>query len=287
MSIRQVYDLEQRQLDYKEKKVFDYIRSNPGVIKQKVVDDFDGTYSRRTVFKILAALIKYEMIVVRTDKPNSQIHHLYVNENNLLASTTTDLDDFKNGLFALLDKAKEIQKKLESEAKKARKDYSIQRKIYELEYIISSSIFDIYRCFIDTYVLHSLFKWPETTNDKELLDKLNTTFFVNMQQIQSKISEPMNIVVRPPHRKGEFIRLMDSQLSISGYEDMLSTFQFIGLRKEFEPIIDRLWKTSFDYIDFERKRKRDSKDWRNVLQGNKARFASPLLGLVAEQLLRR
>jgi hypothetical protein len=108
-----------------------------------------------------------------------------------------------------------------------------------------------------------------------------------MQEIQSKISEAMSIVVRSSRRKEEFIQLMDPRLSVSGFEAMLSTFQFIGLRKEFEPIIDRLWKTSFDYIDFERKRKRDSKDWRNTLQGNKARFASPLLVLVVEQLLRR
>ncbi len=107
-----------------------------------------------------------------------------------------------------------------------------------------------------------------------------------MQEIQSKISEAMSLVIRPSHRKEEFIQLMGSRLSVSGYEDMLSTFQFIGLRKEFEPVIDRLWKTSFDYIDFERKRKRYSKDWRNVLQGNKARVASPLLVLVVEQLLR-
>ena len=108
-----------------------------------------------------------------------------------------------------------------------------------------------------------------------------------MQEIQTKISEAITIVVSPPHRKEEFLQLMDSRLSISGFEDMFSTFQFIGLRKEFEPIIDRLWKTSFDYIDFERKRKHDSKDWRKTLQGNKARIASPLLGLAAEQLLRR
>ena len=79
---------------------------------------------------------------------------------------------------------------------------------------------------------------------------------------------------------------MDSQLSISDFGDMLSTFQFIGLRKEFEPIIDHLWKTSFDYIDFERKRKKDSKDWRKALQGYKVRVASPLLVLVAEELRR-
>jgi hypothetical protein len=280
--------LKRNELSSKEKEIFNYLRAKDGVIKQKVVNDFAHKYSRKTVFKILRGLKEdHKMIVVRPDNSNSRVHHVYVNKENLLASTIIDLDDFKDALFVLLDKAKGIQKKLGSEAKRNNGDYSIERKIYELEYIISSSIFDIYKYFFDTYILHSLFKWPEATKDKEILNKLNTTFFVNMQEIQSKISEAMSIVVRPSHREKEFIRLMNSRLSISGFEDMLSTFQFIGLRKEFEPIMDRLWKTSFDYIDFERKRKRDSKDWRNALQGNKARFASPVLGLVAEHLLRR
>ena len=118
----------------------------------------------------------HKMIVVRPDNSNSQVHHLYVNKENLLASTTIDIDDFKDALFVFLAKIKEIHKKLECETKKAARDYSIQRKIYELEYIISSSIFDIYKCFTNTYILHSLFKWPEATKDKEILNKLSTVF---------------------------------------------------------------------------------------------------------------
>jgi hypothetical protein len=86
-----------------------------------VVKHFDdeGISSRKTVYKDLRVLVKdYEMIVVRKDKPNSQIHHLYINEKNLLLSTITDLDNFKNALSVLLNKAKEIHKKLEFEAKR-------------------------------------------------------------------------------------------------------------------------------------------------------------------------
>jgi hypothetical protein len=256
-----------------------------------VVKHFDdeGISSRKTVYKDLRVLVKdYEMIVVRKDKPNSQIHHLYINEKNLLLSTITDLDNFKNALSVLLNKAKEIHKKLEFEAKKVSKDYSIQRKIYELEYILSCSLFDIYKCFINTYILHALFKWPEATKDKEILNKLNTTFFVNMQEIQYKISEAMTTVFRPSHRREEFIQLMVSQpstLEVSSFGGMLSTFQLVGLGKEFEPILDHLWKTSFDYIDFGLKRKNDFKDWRKTLQGHKIRF-NYLVESVAEQVLR-
>ena len=283
--------MELGELNKKEKDIFEHVRKNPDIIKQKVVDDFDGIYSRKTVFKTLKALEKeHKMIVARPGKRNRQTHHLYINEDNLLASTTIDLDDFKNALFVLLSKVKEIHKKLEFEAKKVgRRDYSMERKIYELQYIISSSIFNIYKCFIDIYIVHALFKWPEATKDKEILNKLNTTFFVNMQEIQSKISEAMTIVFRPSHRKEEFIELMISQpstLHVGSFGQMLGTFELVGLGKEFEPIMDHLWKTGFDYIDFGRK-KHDFKDWRKALQGHKARFGSPLVVSVAEQLLRR
>jgi hypothetical protein len=281
--------LERSELTKRQKEILEYVRKNPGKIKQQVVGYFDGNYSRKTVWKDLDILIKDHMIVVRKDKPNSLFHHLYINEENLLLSTIIDLDDFKNALFVLLDKAKEIHKKLESEAKKVRRDYSIQHKIYELEYSLSSSIFDIYKCFINTYVLDALFKWPEATKDKEILNKLNTTFFVNMQEIQSKISEAMTIVFRQSHHREEFIQLMISQspaLDIRSLGTMLSTFELMGLDKEFEPVMDHLWKTGFDYIDFERKRKHDSKDWRKALQGYKARF-NYLVVSVAQQLLRR
>ena len=83
--------------------MLDYVSKNPGRIKQQLVNYLDksGISSRKTAYKDLSILIKDQKIVVRKDKPNSQIHHLFINEENLLLSTIRELDDFKYSLFIL------------------------------------------------------------------------------------------------------------------------------------------------------------------------------------------
>ncbi len=264
-SILHVYDLEQSELTQRQKQMLDYVSNNPGKIKQQLVRYLErsGISSRKTVYKDLSILIKDQMIVVRKDKPNSQTHYLYINKDNLFLSTTTDLDEFKKVFFVLLDKAKGKYKELQ--LKRSRVDY-----IPAIEYTLSSSLYDIYKYFINVYILHSLFKWPETTKDKEILNKLNTTFLICLQEIQSKISEAMISVFRPSQEKKKFIESMGKQIFTPQdrfFGDMLRTSKFLGIDKEYEPVIDHLWRISFEYIDFgTKKRKQDLKNWRKVLQ---------------------
>jgi hypothetical protein len=208
------------------------------------------------------------MIVVKKDKPNSQTHHLYLNKDDWAVSTILGIEDFKNAFFILLDKAKPKYNELESKAKRYTKDWDTQRKIYELEYSLSSSLFDIYKYFINLNILFALITWPEATKDKEILNRLNSTFFINAQEIQSKISEVLTNVVRPTHPRKEFIKLMVSHppsQKLTFFNEMVSTLRLLGLDKEFEPIMTYLWKAGFDFIDFEGERKKDTfKDWKRV-----------------------
>ena len=90
-----------------------------------------------------------------------------------------------------------------------------------------------------------------------------------MQEIQSKISQVMSIVFRPSHHREELIDMMVSkpfELDVPFFEKMLATFKLLKLDKEFEPIMNYLWDTSFDFMNFGRKRKNDFKDWRKILQ---------------------
>jgi hypothetical protein len=200
--------------------------------------------------------------------PIGQTHYLYINKDDLLTSTIIDIDDFKNAFFILLSKAKGNYRKSESEAKKHKKDWDIQRKIYESEYSLSSSLFSIYKYFVNLHILFALLKWPEATKDKVVLNRLNTAFFVNAQEIQSKISEVMTIVFRPSHPKEEFTQFIVGYTptpKLSLFSQMLSTFRSLGLDKEFEPIMNYLWKAGFDFIDFEGlKKKHTFNDWRKV-----------------------
>src|SRR5437870_1123 len=71
-------------LDEKEKTIFEYLKSYPSCIKQDVVDAFKSKpgYSRKVVFKLVNRLERYGMIIVKPDSANSQIHHLFINDEN-------------------------------------------------------------------------------------------------------------------------------------------------------------------------------------------------------------
>jgi uncharacterized membrane protein len=63
------------ELTEKEKKIIDYVRNEPGITKQGVVNYSNGLYSRKTVYKNLHILIEeYRMIVVRKESDSPSIH---------------------------------------------------------------------------------------------------------------------------------------------------------------------------------------------------------------------
>lgn len=100
----------QSDLTDREKNVLEYVRRNPGTRKQGIVERLNHKglgYSRVPLFKTISHLEEYGLIVVRPDQNNSQIHHLYVNNESNLFLLIQDFESFKNAFFVLLDKAKE------------------------------------------------------------------------------------------------------------------------------------------------------------------------------------
>ena len=97
-------------LEEKDKKVFNYIKEKPGIIKEQVVEAFEteSGYSRRPVFNILKRLEDDGWIVVRPDTTNSRTHHLFINNENELVLLIQDIDSFKQTYFILIDKLDSI-----------------------------------------------------------------------------------------------------------------------------------------------------------------------------------
>ncbi|MFZ0510928.1 MAG: hypothetical protein WAM14_04910 [Candidatus Nitrosopolaris sp.] len=99
----------------KEKRIREYIKNNPGTSKQGVVEDnFKGIYSRGPILTTINQLEKEGLILVREDEHNSQVHHLFINNENLLVSLIEELDSFKQRFFNLTDKAMTIGGKEEN-----------------------------------------------------------------------------------------------------------------------------------------------------------------------------
>jgi hypothetical protein len=105
-----VSTLDKNELSEKDKKVLAHIKNNPGIIKQEVVDVFENEpgYSRRVIFHIFRRLKKLNLIMVEPDHINSQYHHLFVNDVNMLVSLITILEYFKKLYFELVYKTKPL-----------------------------------------------------------------------------------------------------------------------------------------------------------------------------------
>jgi hypothetical protein len=270
--------MEQADLSEKERAILEYIKSNPGTTKQGVVDVLDGRYSRTTVFEGLKQLEKYGMIVIRKDKPNSQVHRLFINSSNLIITVVQDLDNFKAAFFILIEKAKKVFEGYESEIKKIEDidiDIDSARKIENLEDELLDSIFSIHSHLINIYIVSASFTWNKVTNDKETLNKLYSIVFNKIQEIQLKISEVITIIYKRNDHV-DFVRAMFSYppaISFMHLEIMFHIFKRYKLENEFGPVMDLIWKISFDFIPFDDysffrrlKNKNKLKDWKWVLQ---------------------
>ena len=56
-------------------------------------------------------------IIVRKDKPRSQTHRLFINEENILVKVTSEMNEFKKKYFALLKTMKTNYQQIESKRK--------------------------------------------------------------------------------------------------------------------------------------------------------------------------
>src|SRR5918995_5291114 len=108
-----------RDLDPIEEKIIQYVKDNPGKSKSDVVRFLKDRHiaARIATLNHIDKLESEKMIRCELENPNSQIYKIYVNEDNKLASVLTELEEFKNAYYTLLQKSKQIMDN---------KDYSVK-----------------------------------------------------------------------------------------------------------------------------------------------------------------
>jgi DNA-binding MarR family transcriptional regulator len=151
---------EKSDLDEKEKTILDYIKNNPGVIKQTIVDAFKIKvgYSRKPVLKIVNNLERYGLIIVRPDKENIRKHHLFTNNENALVLLIEILDSFKQNYFTIIDSVEMLD------------DNTISNMAFIEKSNLIESIILPFKSFI-LLMQYNLFGQSETPSNKLILDK--------------------------------------------------------------------------------------------------------------------
>ena len=176
-------------LSRRKKEELNFIRQNAGVSIEAVVRhmakaDVD-LGSRITVRNDLAELEAEKYIIVRKDKPRSQTHRLFINEENILVKVTSEMNEFKKKYFALLKTMKTNYQQIESK----RKDFlHSRRQPIDDEYSNVRLAWFLYNHFIGVYLLRALFGWQDI-KDTQTVNKLYIILFETILEIHLKLSE--------------------------------------------------------------------------------------------------
>jgi len=218
-------------LSRRERTILDYIRKHPGVSKQGLVDGLDGQYSRVPIYNSIRLLERNQMIVIMRDKSNSQVHKLFVKDDSLLLTLIRDLDNFEENYLLLLRK---VQKSGSNES----------------TMLIAS--FTIYQHLLGMYLIHTLQTWPRQTDDPIMLKRLYTTLFSRLSKIHLEI-------YKIHYERGEYSSAKDLVWQDMIRKSFLIHYEIrflywccnhIGATKEFENVMDVVWKISYEFFPF-------------------------------------
>jgi predicted transcriptional regulator len=235
-------------LDKNEKIVFEYIRENPGQSKQDIVNSLKETRSRGPVFKDIKNLVKYGMIIQRSDNTNTQIHRLYVNRESLIIQVEKEIKDFHKSYLKLIKRANEEYKKkqdlTEDELKESVRPHIDIPEIYSSG--VANDLTRILQQLIMSYSLYAIFEWPEKVKDSENLNRLYLVVFQCLNEIFSELVKYVPFDLKEEQERIKYLQegLRYSYEDAKKYADMITEFHEYGLDIEFDSVMSDFFRAS-------------------------------------------
>jgi hypothetical protein len=260
-------------LTQQEKRILDYIQANPGTSKQGVVDGLKDVYSRGPIFRTIRDLVNFGMLRQQKDKTNRQTYNLFINSDNLVVALVNDLEKYKISFSRLSSNVTDIPDSLPLDVRNS------------LRIAFEVMLLKIHTCFVVSYFLTALFKWPILArSDKETLSKLYAIFFTNVQDLQFEYVKSVPRWSRTDFKSmGKITALglkiqklvgemAQAALSLSHNArvdpEYASILEEVGFGKEFESMMDIIWKNSKEFIPFVevqgKKIREKIEDWREI-----------------------
>jgi DNA-binding PadR family transcriptional regulator len=208
------------QFSDKERLVFEYIKKNPGTIQEDVVKNVHE-YSRVTILKTISALEKEGIIKVEVDERNSKKYRLFINNQNVLASLTQDLDYFQESFFNLVKETNIVLKSFTDSRSHRRKGWKL------LDALIMP-----YKALINTCILSDLIFANRVTIDTNTLHKKFSIIFAELSAIQIKLYDSISTISRWYGEDEIQTKLFNDKmqsLTPENIYDMLHTFEEYNL----------------------------------------------------------
>lgn len=212
-----------------EYAIIDFVRKNPGCLKQKVVDycKNEGIGSRVPVLKIIDAL-EPDVIEVRKQRRNSMKHPLFIKEDNVLLTTLRAIEKFESNFIPLLKDVKTIYIKdydewryyvrrydtvpkndgRIDEKSSLTPDEQVKGAFIELNRSKAEAMFEecirFFNKVMQAYLIKSMLVWPYQITNPVLLKKLIPLTFnrlFTIQETMRKIIADSIHAVLPEHEE--------------------------------------------------------------------------------------
>jgi hypothetical protein len=243
--------------EYRVTTVTEYIGNHKGCTAQEIVDG-QKVNGREKVFKILGELKKVGMISEEKDERDRRKKKLFLTNDHPLVSIPSELNNFETNFMQLVQKS--IYEFKLRYAKVINRYPKLTQRISELSdiYQLVRLPLHIFHDISNLFNISSIYCWSQIRDDNTLnalhiityrkLLNIQMNLFRVLTQLEKTTQDSAKTIL-----KSVFIdRLLDTD-RVSSYKDKIelyfSTFARFGLGKYIKPILDLLWKLTYDHRD--------------------------------------
>jgi hypothetical protein len=237
----------------------------------------NGNPTRIPVLEDLDDLEGNGHIVLRKDKPNSAKYRIYLNEDDYTSTLFQELSSFKESYVGLIRASKNVFDVYEDKIRKADQEvhWPFIEKMLKPEEELLEGLFSIYIFVVKFYSVIKIFQWHRNLSDPELISNLHRMAFNALEEIQVKMFDlHKSLFIFGEYKDAEIFYGMfrhDDVPDLRFFSKIYRLFQRLDLEKEFEPLMDLLWKISYELIPFQGYREvlnlknKDTGDWKTIL----------------------
>lgn len=129
--------------------MLDFIEGHPGLSKKQIVDSpeiISNVGTRNPVFRYLSNLEEYGFLRIIPDESNSQIHHVFINDENRIIRVIQDMEEFEKSYLSLLHDAKKKFFRIKMEDRKSAYDLLMSISSLNTHFIGIYIILVVYVC---------------------------------------------------------------------------------------------------------------------------------------------
>lgn len=243
--------------EYRVTAVTEFIRNHKGCTAQEIVDG-QKVNGREKVFKILKELKKVKMVSEEKDEKDRRKKKLFLANDHPLVSVPSELNNFETNFMQLVQKS---MREFKIRYAKARIRYhNFTQMVPELSdiYQLVRLPLHIFQDISNLLNISSIYSWSQI-RDESTLNTLHVITYRKLLNIQMNLFKTLTQLEKSTQDSAKIIlrsvftdRLLDIDRA-SSYQDKIelyfSTFTRFGLGRYINPILDFLWKLTYEHKD--------------------------------------